>query len=97
MTLDRDARVRLLARGGLGGGDELLAPAELLQQALGAARRRLRELAGAGVEQPARRRHGDAAESLGKRIEGVDDPDANEQPLRERRDLPLGAHKLREL
>ena len=47
----------------LGGGHQLVAPAELLEQPLGAAGGRLRQLAGAGVEEASRLRDGDAAEA----------------------------------
>ena len=96
-ALQRRARLRLVADGLLCKGDELVALGELLEQPLRAARRRLGELAGAGVEDPPRARDGDAAERVRKRADRVDDPDADEQPLSKRRDVPLGTHKLRKL
>ena len=88
LVLDRGARLRLVAHGVLGRGDQLVAPGQLLEQPLRAAHRRLRELAGAGVEEPPGARDGDAAEGLGKRTDRFHDPHAREQPLGERRDVP---------
>ena len=63
VALQCGAGLGLLGDGSLGGGDELVAPAELLEQALGAAGRRLRQLAGAGVEEASCLRDGDGAEA----------------------------------
>src|ERR687895_2077474 len=66
----------------LGGGDELVAAAALLEDALGAAGGGLGELAGGRVEEAYRAGDGDAFEFGRQGIEGVDDPDVVQQTLR---------------
>ena len=95
VALHRCAGVGLLADGPLGRGHQPVAPAELLEEPLGAAGGRLRQLAGARVEQASRLRDGDGAEAVGKRADGIHNPHAGEQPVRQRRDVPLGTHQLR--
>ena len=58
------AGIGLLGDGPLGRGHQLVAPAELLEEPLGAAGGRLRQLAGPRVEQAPRLRDGDGAEAL---------------------------------
>jgi hypothetical protein len=97
VALQCSAGLGLLGDGALGGCDEFVAPAQLLEQALRSARGRLRQLAGAGVEEAPRPRNGHAGEGLGKGGQRFHHPDAAQKPVRKRRDVPLGTHQLRKL
>src|SRR5690606_31289577 len=87
-----DGRLGLgLGLGGLlGGGDELDAAVALLKDTLRATGRRLAQLAGAGPPDATGARDGEAVEVVRHVGERVDDPDAGQQTLGERRGRRVG-------
>ena len=76
-------RLGLLGGRPLGVRGELVAPTALREQLLGAAGRRLAELAARDVEHAAALGDGDAVEVLGDRVQGVDDPHVRQQAFRQ--------------
>ena len=84
------------AAAALRGRHELIAPAELLEQALAAARRRLGELACGGVEKAAGARDGHAAEGARDGVQRIHHPNVTEEPLGQPRRLLHGGHVRQE-
>ena len=90
------AGVGLLGRRGLGRGDQLVAPAPLLEHPLGPASGRLGQLPGGAVEPAARARDRDAAEVLGQAAQRIHHPDPAQQALGKRGDRGRRSHVLQQ-